>query len=146
MKNVQKQSVRGSKAKLSDRGFTLLEILIVMGVIGFLMITILPKVLERLDRSNLEKTRLTMSQIMESLALYQSDCQKIPTDLKFLSEADPDCKRWGPTPYLKSIPKDGWGRAFIYESDGINYTLKSLGKDGRENGSGINQDISSEEL
>lgn len=146
MESVQKQSVIKSKVRLSDRGFTLLEILVVLGVIGFLMITILPRVLERLDRSNLEKTRLTMTQIMESLALYQSDCQKIPSELKFLSEGDPDCKRWGPTPYLKSIPKDGWGRDFIYESDGVNYTLKSLGKDGRESGSGINQDISSDEL
>ncbi len=142
---MTKKHCQGSRR--SEAGFTLIEILIVLGVIGVIAVSILPNIFERLDRANFEKTRLAMSQIVENITVFQQDCGKVPSDLKYLKEPDPECKRWGPNPYTKTIPNDGWGRPFLYESDGVNYTLRSLGKDGREGGKNkIDQDISSEDL
>ena len=153
-KNLEKQIeanqiLKGRGAEnfraLTSQGFTLIEILIVMGLIGVISIMIIGPIRDRLDKSNIEKTRLTMTSVMGQINLYQNDCGRVPPNLEAMKDGDPECKNWGPA-YLKDLPKDGWNRPFIFESDGVNYSLKSLGKDGKEGGTGANKDLDSNEL
>lgn len=130
----------------NSKGFTLLEILIVIGILGGIMTLILPNILSRFEASKGKSTKLALGQIVSAIALYNSDCGKNPSALKFLKENDPDCPNWS-QPYLKTIPKDGWNREFVYENNAEtgNYSLKSLGKDGKEGGTESNKDIDAED-
>jgi general secretion pathway protein G len=129
----------------NEKGFTLFEILIVMGIVGALITLIVRPVIDKFSSSKVKTTRLAISQVAQALTFYSADCGRMPKELKFLKEADPECPSWGPNPYMRTIPKDGWSRDFIYESDGGNYTLRSFGADGKEGGTGNNLDINSEE-
>ena len=129
----------------NQRGFSFLEIIIVVGIIGGLMAFILPQITANQNKSRVGQTRITMANIIQNLTMYQSDCQKFPTSLDGLVKPDANCSNWT-GPYMKDIPKDAWGTAFSYESDGNTYTLTSLGGDRREGGDGFNKDITQEEL
>lgn len=129
-----------------QRGFTLIEILIVMGLIGAIAVMIMGPIQEKLEKSNVEKTKLILGQVQSALMLFQNDCSKIPSQLDYLKEEDPECKNWGPSPYLKELPKDGWNRPLIFETDGVTYTLKSFGKDGKEGGDKANRDLDASDL
>lgn len=130
----------------NSKGMTLIEIMIVLAIIGSLMAVLLPGITSRLDKSRVSETKIAMGQITNQLNMYYTDCGKFPTSLEGLSKADADCSNWGPEPYMKTLPKDGWKQDFVYEIDGNNYILKSLGSDKREGGDGYAKDITSEEL
>lgn len=130
----------------SQRGMTLIEILIVLAIIGTLMAVLIPQVTSRLDKSRVGQTKIAMGQVVNALNLYYTDCGKFPKSIDGLSKADADCPNWGPEPYLKKTPKDAWNRDFVYEIEGNNFLIKSLGSDGREGGDGYGKDITSEDL
>lgn len=126
-------------------GMTLMEILIVMAILGAVMAVLTPMVMSRLDKSKVGSTKLAMNQIVQAIGIYYGDCGHYPKSLDGLYKADPDCSNWGPDPYLKKEIKDAWNNSFVYSVEGSNYTLKSLGKDGREGGEGTAKDITNEE-
>ena len=143
---MQRNSARNFGRTLGNQaGMTLMEILIVMAIIGGMMAIITPIVLDRLATSQVKNTRLAMNQIVQALALYNTDCGAYPSSLEGLQKQD-ECTSWGPTPYLKKEIKDAWGKSFVYEKTEGDYILKSLGKDGREGGDGVNAEITSENL
>jgi type II secretion system protein G len=75
---------------------------------------------------------------------FYTDCGRYPTieeGLQALLVKPPKLKGWGPEPYARALPKDPWGRDWLYQSDGNTFDLISLGKDGREGGVGENADI-----
>ena len=130
------------------RGMTLVEILIVLAIVGSLMAVIGGSVFEKFQKSKVKQTGIIMTQIANAINIYYSDCGKMPSSLENLlsSPGDGDCADWGPDPYLKKdLLKDAWKHDFIYESDGSNFSLKSLGKDGREGGTKLDKDIPFEE-
>lgn len=132
----------------NSRGMTLVEILIVLAIIGSIMAVIGGRVMTSLQKSRVKQTGIIMSQLSSALELYYSDCNKMPQSLKALIESpgDEECADWGPTPYVKKdLLKDAWSRDFVYESDGSTFSLKSLGKDGREGGSQFDKDLSFDE-
>lgn len=127
---------------LKDRkGMTLVEIMIVLAIIGSIMALLLPRITGALDKSKVKETRIQLTQIVQALQMYYTDCGKYPQTLDNLVKADANCNNWGPEPYLKNSPKDQWGNAFVYELNGNEYTLKSYGKDGKEGGSGFDKDL-----
>ena len=128
------------------KGMTLIEIMIVLAIIGGIAALLLPRLTGQLDKAKTKEARIQMTQIINALQMYYTDCSKFPAGLENLVTADANCASWGPEPYLKKAPKDPWGHDFIYEVTGSEYTLKCLGKDGREGGSGFDADISSEDL
>lgn len=140
---MQSSSVR--RSLVNQAGMTLMEILIVMAIIGGMMAILTPLVLDRLAKSQVNNTKLAMNQIVQALALYNTDCGGYPSSLEGLMKQD-ECTSWGPTPYLKKEIKDGFGGSFVYTKTDGEYTLKSLGKDKREGGDGVNKDITNEEL
>ena len=129
------------KSLKNKRGMTLVEIMIVLAIIGSIAALLLPRVTGGLDKSKVKEAGIQLSQISQALQLYYTDCGKYPESLQGLVEADASCNNWGPEAYLKKAPKDPWQNDFVYELEGGNFMLKSLGKDKREGGSGFDKDI-----
>lgn len=138
------QTLKLQTRRLGQAGFTLFEILIVVGILGGLMAFVIKKVNDNRIQANVRQTRIAMAGLVQNLTMYQSDCQKYPTSLDGLVKSD-GCANWT-GPYTKDVPKDSFGTAFIYESDGATYSLKSLGADRKEGGDGFNKDINVDEL
>lgn len=134
------------KFKLNSAGMSLMEILIVLGIIGGLMAFIIPQVMGNRDKAMISETKVIMGSVIAQLNMYYTDCGKYPESLDGLTTADPSCSNWGPEPYFKKLPKDKWNNDFSYSPEGSSFILKSLGADRREGGDGKNADISSEQL
>jgi len=102
--------------KMFGQRATVIKWAIVLGVpiLGGLIAIITPNIMNALNRAHLRETKMSMAQIIQAINDYQKDCKKAPATLDDLVRAD-DCKSWGPSPYMKRFPKDGWGNEFTYE-------------------------------
>ena len=132
-------------------GMTLIEIMIVIAIIGGLAAILLPQFVGSQDKAKAKQAKIQVAQIINALEMYYTDCGVYPSQeagLTALVEApsEDECDNWGPSPYMKKEPKDPWRRDFVYELDGGDPIVISLGKDGRDGGSGYDKDISSEDL
>lgn len=128
----------------TERGMTLVEILIVLAIVGSLLAVVGGNVMGNFQKSKVKETNIKMSQISSAINMYESDCGKIPPTLRALLESpgDDECADWGPEPYLKKdLIKDAWKNDFIYEAEGSTFNLKSYGRDGRPGGSKFDKDI-----
>ena len=135
-----------SRSVRNNRGMTLMEILIVMGIIAGLFAMLIPRITENLGKSKLSETKIIMGQVTNYINMYYADCGKFPESLENLVSADAGCPNWGPEPYTKKLPKDGWQNEFQYSVEGSSFNLKSMGADKKEGGDGLNKDISSEDI
>lgn len=121
---------------LGHKGFSLVEIMIVLVIIGTILGLISQKVFGAKERAKDKQVKMLIQQLSDQLEMYQGDCNSYPTTSQGLSSltkqpaGEPACESWGPTPYAKSIPKDPWNREFVYESDGSSFEIISGGKDG----------------
>lgn len=134
----------------TQKGMSLMEILIVLAIIAFIGTTVMKNVMTNQKKAKISETKTIMVNIVSSLNQYYSDCGKFPKELTSLIKA-PDaaeCSSWGPESYVKSEKglKDAWNNTFHYESDSSTFTLKSMGADGREGGTGYDTDISSDDV
>lgn len=131
----------------NNRGLTLVEIMIVLLILAGLLVTVGKQVFDSYNNANVKTTKLRFGEVSKALEMYNADCQSMPTTEQGLSVlmADPGkdvCANWGPSPYLKKqVATDAWGKPFIYESDGTTFVLKSLGKDKKEGGTGVDRDL-----
>ncbi|WP_163327864.1 type II secretion system major pseudopilin GspG [Desulfurobacterium thermolithotrophum] len=121
----------------SRKGFTLIELMVVIVILGLLAALVAPKFLRRGEEAKVTTTEVQMKNIEQALKLYKLHNSFYPTTdqgLKALVEKpqqEPIPKNWK-GPYLEKIPKDAWGNSFIYVSDGKHFTLISPGPDGEE--------------
>jgi general secretion pathway protein G len=145
IERMETNSMFNQKSLKNSRGMTLLEIIIVLGILGSLIAILLQKITGGIDKSKLGETKIIMGQVSNALNMYYTDCGKFPETLDGLVHADSACSNWGPEAYMKKAPKDAWGTDMIYTVEGNNFVLKSLGADRREGGEGFAKDISSEE-
>ncbi len=139
--------------KINNRGFSLIEILIVLGLIGTIVAYIATKVTGASENAKVKQSVTMMRGVIENLEMYRNDCGSYPTTtqgLRALTEkpaGEPACESWGPEPYSKDIPRDAWKTEFVYESaDGIDYEIISYGANKRPGGEGSDEDISSSKL
>lgn len=129
-------------------GFTLLELLVVMVIIGLLVGYVGPRYFSQVGKSEVKAARAQINALEKALDMYRLDTGHYPSGelgLKALVEQPADETRWT-GPYLsKGIPPDPWGNPYLYRIPGTNseYDLYSYGKDGKVGGSGEAADISS---
>ncbi len=145
LKKIKKAQVK-NPSLLNQAGMTLIEIMIVLGIIGAVLGILLPNIQKQRRKSQISTTKLAMNNVINSINLFNQDCGRNPKTLDELVTAPSDCKNWGPEPYAAKIPKDAWQHEFVYSSEGGNFELKSLGADGREGGEGYDRDITQDDL
>ncbi|HNK17507.1 MAG TPA: type II secretion system major pseudopilin GspG [Piscinibacter sp.] len=130
----------------AERGFTLLELLVVMVIIGLLAGIVAPQYFAQIGKSNAKVARAQIESFGQALDQYRLDVGQYPTTeqgLLALRTAPQQVVRWQ-GPYLKrDIPEDPWGHAYIYRRPGQHgdYDLVSLGADGQPGGEGENADV-----
>jgi len=127
-------------------GFTLLELMIVIVILGILASAVVPRVLNRPEQARRTRAVVDIRNIEAALALFKTDTGNFPTTAQGFQAlvTDPGVKGWDADGYLKQLPKDPWGRDYIYvcpSVHGRDFDLKSLGKDGEPGGTGYNADI-----
>ncbi|WAG78401.1 type II secretion system major pseudopilin GspG [Metapseudomonas furukawaii] len=129
-------------------GFTLLELLVVLVVLGLLAGIVAPKYFNQLGKSETKVARAQIEGLVKALDIYRLEVGRYPSTeqgLTALVAAPTDEPRWA-GPYLqKGIPQDPWGRAYVYRSPGENgdFDLLTLGKDGQPGGDGENAEVTS---
>jgi len=131
------------------RGFTLIELMIVVVILGLLATTIMPKILSKPDKARVVKAKLEIRQIMTALALFKTENGRFPTTsegLQALVSNPGSLPDYDPDGYLDKVPLDPWKSNYIYISPGVNskyFDLISYGKDGENGGAGYDADIQS---
>ncbi len=138
-----------SPARSLRRGFTLIELMVVLVIIGVLAALIVPNVIGRADDARVTAARTDVNNLMQALKLYRLDNQRYPTGEQGLQAllarptSGPAAPNW--KPYVEKLPMDPWGHAYQYLNPGIKGEIDvfSLGADGQPGGEGNNADVGS---
>lgn len=141
--------MRLNPARIALRGFTLIELMVVLVIIGVLAALIVPNVLDRADDARTTAARTDVANLMQALKLYKLDNQRYPTAEQGLNalvskpSANPVPPNW--KPYLEKLPNDPWGRPYQYLNPGVKgeIDVMSFGADGQSGGEGKDADIGS---
>ena len=133
-------------------GFTLIEIMVVVVILGILAALIAPNVISRIDEAQVTKVRQDIRAIESALKLYRLDNFRYPTtdqglDALVTPPQDPNAK-WPEGGYLDRVPKDPWNRPYMYLQPGNQgeFDIYSLGRDGQQGGDGPDADIGNWDL
>jgi general secretion pathway protein G len=135
----------------NQRGFTLIEILVVVSILAILGALIVPKIIDRPNEARVVAAKQDMATVVAALKLYKLDNGRYPTTdqgLKALVEkptSDPVPANWKGGGYLEKMPKDPWGHDYLYLNPGIKREIDviSYGADGQQGGEGFDADLGS---
>ena len=127
-------------------GFTLLEIMVVVAIIGLLAAVIVPNVIGQGESAKVDLTKANMGKIVQQLDMYKFNNGSYPTTeegLNGLVERPASARKWPEGGYLSKVPEDPWNNEYVYLSPGVDgpFDLLSLGADGVEGGEGNDADI-----
>jgi len=136
------------------RGFTLIEVLVVIVILGILAALVVPRILERPDEARVIAAKSDIAAIMQALKLYRLDNGRYPTTDQGLAALvsrptlPPLPPNWKPNGYLERLPQDPWHNAYQYLSPGLHGEVDvfSFGADGQPGGTGVDADIGSWDL
>jgi general secretion pathway protein G len=137
-----------------QRGFTLIEIMVVVVILGILAALVVPQVMNRPDQAKVTVAKGDIKAIGAALDMYKLDNYAYPSTQQGLDAlvekpgGNPQPKNWNRDGYLKRVPKDPWGNEYQYLSPGTQgqFDLYSYGADGKQGGSDLNADIGSWDL
>ena len=133
-------------------GFTLVEVMVVVVILGILAVLIVPRVIGRTEEARAAAAKHDIATIMQSLKLYHLDNGRYPTNEQGLQalvsrpQSQPAPPNW--KPYLDKLPKDPWGNPYQYLNPGVHGEIDvfSLGADGQPGGTGADLDVGSWQL
>jgi general secretion pathway protein G len=133
-------------------GFTLVEVMVVVVILGILAVLIVPRVIGRTEEARAAAAKHDIATIMQSLKLYHLDNGRYPTNEQGLQalvsrpQSQPAPPNW--KPYLDQLPKDPWGNPYQYLNPGVHGEVDvfSLGADGQPGGTGADLDVGSWQL
>lgn len=148
--NMMKPNSKVLASRL-QRGFTLIEIMVVVVIMGILAALVVPKLMGRTDDARIIAARQDVATLMQGLKLYRLDNQRYPTTEQGLQAlitkptTGPAANGWKSGGYLDRLPMDPWGNPYQYLSPGIKGEVDvfSLGADGQPGGTGNDADIGS---
>jgi general secretion pathway protein G len=140
---------QGAQRRARLAGFTLIELMVVLVIIGVLAALIVPNVLDRADDARVTAARTDISNLVQALKLYKLDNQRYPTAAQGLQAlltkpaTEPIPLNW--KKYLDKLPNDPWGHPYQYLNPGIKGEIDvfSFGADGQPGGEGKNEDVGS---
>ena len=133
----------------AQRGFTLLELLVVLVILGLLAAVAGPQVMKHVGGAKSSTAKLQIDEFGAALDMYKLEVGRYPNTqegLQALSEAPSGATNWN-GPYLKkkTVPKDPWGNAYVYTKEGTrSFKIVSYGADGAPGGDEVNADVTSE--
>jgi len=136
------------------RGFTLIEIMVVIVILGILAALVVPNIISRTDDARITAAKSDLAAIRQALKLYRLDNQRYPTTQQGLNAlvarpVDPPVPpNWKPGGYLEKLPRDPWGRPYQYLSPGLKSDVDvfTYGADGQPGGTDADADIGSWDL
>ncbi|MFV0454420.1 MAG: type II secretion system major pseudopilin GspG [Pseudomonas sp.] len=137
-----------------QKGFTLIEIMVVVVILGILAALVVPQVMNRPDQAKVTVAKGDIKAIGAALDMYKLDNFSYPSTQQGLNalvekpSGSPQPKNWNRDGYLKRVPKDPWGNDYQYLSPGTQgqFDLYSLGADGKQGGSDLSADIGNWDL
>ncbi|MBE7928087.1 type II secretion system major pseudopilin GspG [Pseudomonas saudiphocaensis] len=137
-----------------QRGFTLIEIMVVVVILGILAALVVPQVMNRPDQAKVTVAKGDIKAIAAALDMYKLDNFNYPSTQQGLNalvekpSGSPQPRNWNRDGYLKRVPKDPWGNDYQYLSPGTQgpFDLYSLGADGKQGGNDLNADIGNWDL
>lgn len=138
-----------SPTRRAARGFTLIEVMVVIVILGVLAALVVPRIMSRPDEARVVAAKQDIATLMQALKLYKLDNRNYPTNAQGLNAlierpaTEPLPPNW--KPYLERLPTDPWGHAYQYLNPGLRgeVDVMSLGADGRPGGSDFDADIGS---
>lgn len=150
MQNVSSSHIKRKPA----RGFTLIEIMVVVVIMGILAALVVPKLMGRTDDARIIAAKQDIATMMQALKLYKLDNQRYPTTEQGLQAlvakptSGPAANGWKAGGYIDKLPKDPWGNQYNYMSPGVKGEVDvfSFGADGQTGGAGNDADIGSWDL
>lgn len=141
-------------ARKASRGFTLIEIMVVVVIMGVLAALVVPKLMGRADDARITAAKQDIATMMQALKLYKLDNQRYPTTEQGLQaliarpSSGPAAPNWKSGGYIEKLPKDPWGGQYQYLSPGVRgeVDIFSYGADGQPGGAGTDADVGSWDL
>ena len=146
------KSTPGSITPRNQGGFTLIEILIVVVILGVLGAVVVPQLLDRPDQARVAAAKSDIRQLSSALDLYRLDNFNYPTTDQGLQalvtrpSGTPEAPNWNPDGYVRHNLQDPWGTPYVYANEGTNFEVISYGQDRAQGAEGLAADISSNDL